>query len=178
MEKTYPTNLLIKLFNLYDPSMNRLDPWMDWNQQRRNKSQIKKAVQLTPLISEVLSVSLNQLDERRKSILLARYKDGKTLRECGEQYGISAERTRQLSETAIDQMRKQASVPFFALIWPETGSLTPNEWLTWVINYCTNDAKKPDLYNDIPTDCQSIIVSKVSMHAKETYENAVNKGDK
>ena len=176
MEKTYPTNLLIKLFCLYDPSMNRLDSWMDWTQQKQNKRQIKQSIKTTPLILDVLSLSLDQLDNRRKDILLARYKEGKTLKECGERYKLSAERIRQLSETAVSQLRKQASGPFFSLIWPDSGALCPDEWLKWVMAHCENEVGQPLPYANIPKKCQNILTEIFNEQAKETYETVVNEG--
>lgn len=175
MEKIYPANLLIKCFALYDPSMNRLDPWMDVMQQKRNKKHIKHAITVNPLILDVLSLSLDQLDERRKDILLLRYRDGRTLQECGEKYHISAERARQLSETAIRHIQEQEQTPFFSLIWPENNPLSSDEWLTWLLTHVKEDTKRFIPYASVPVEGKRVLITKVDKNAKEVYEKAVER---
>lgn len=173
MEKNYPANLLVACFGSYDPSMNRLDPWLDVMQEKRNKKQIQHAVSVDSLICDVLSLSLASLDDRRKDILLLRYRDGKTLRECGEKYDISAERVRQLEKTAMYHIKRNAKEPFLSTIWPETATLSPTDWMTWLLGHAKDNAGRPIPYAALRGECKRLIITKVSTRARDVYNNAV-----
>jgi len=173
MEKNYPANLLIACFSSYDPSMNRLDPWLDVMQEKRNKKHIQHAVSIDPLICDVLSLSLASLDDRRKDILLLRYREGKTLRECGDKYNISAERVRQLSKTALHHIKQHAKEPLIVLLWPETAPLSRADWLRWIIEQSKDTNKNTVPYACIPTECKRLLITKVSQQPRDVYNNAV-----
>lgn len=173
MEKTYPANLLIACFSSYDPSMNRLDPWLDVVQEKRNKKHIQHVVSVDPLVYEVVSLSLASLDDRRKDILLLRYREGKTLRECGDKYEISAERVRQLANTAIHHIKKNAKEPLLALLWPDAAPLSRDAWLTWIIEQSKDTDKNTIPYPSIPTECKRLLITKVSQNPRDVYINAV-----
>lgn len=59
------------------------------------------------LKSDALYAALNQLDERSQAIVRARWLDESklTLQELAEQYGVSAERVRQLEKNAFNKLR-------------------------------------------------------------------------
>jgi len=173
MSNIYPANLLTTCFTTYDPSMNRLDPWLDVMQQKRNAKQIKHAVSVNALICDVLSLSLASLDDRRRDILLLRYRDGKTLRECGEKYNISAERARQLSTTAINHIKRYAKGPFLALIWPDTAMIPSDEWVKWVVKHSKTKDDRAIPYASIPTESKRLLITKVSLQSRKVYDNAV-----
>lgn len=173
MEKNYPANLLITCFSSYDPAMNRLDPWLDVMQEKRNKKHIRHAVSVNSLIYDALSLSLASLDDRRRDILLLRYREGKTLRECGDRYNISAERVRQLANTAIHHIKVQAKEPLLALIWPEDAPLSKNTWLTWVVEQSKDAQNSAIPYARIPTECKRLLLTQVSSESRVLYTNAV-----
>ncbi|NMB76109.1 MAG: sigma-70 family RNA polymerase sigma factor [Myxococcales bacterium] len=56
---------------------------------------------------EALSGALSALNPREREILLRRFRDGLTLQEVGEQFGLTRERTRQLQEQAIRRLRQR-----------------------------------------------------------------------
>lgn len=56
---------------------------------------------------EALSGALSALNPREREILLLRFRDGLTLQEVGEQFGLTRERTRQLQEQAIRRVRQR-----------------------------------------------------------------------
>lgn len=173
MTGIYPANLLTDCFVTYDPSMSRLDHRLDIMQQKQNKKHIQHAVSSTPLICDVLSLSLAKLDSRRKDILLLRYRDGKTLRECGEIYGVTAERIRQLAQTALHTVRVHSSTPMTALIWPDTVEVTPDEWLEWIVDQSQDEGNQPLPYASLPTESKRILITKVSKRPQDVYNNAV-----
>lgn len=72
-------------------------------------SQILEAAQNRALRGEGLQQSLNSLDERSRHIIEARWlreKDTATLHELADEFGISAERVRQIEAKAIQKIRK------------------------------------------------------------------------
>lgn len=169
----YPANLLTQCFINYDPAMHRLDPWLDVMQQKRNRKHINNSVSITPEISTVLSLSLESLDDRRKDILLLRYRDGKTLRECGEKYNISAERVRQLARTAIQHIKKQAGDILISAIWTNTPQPTTTDWLIWIVKQCKDHNGSYKTYASIPIECKQLLLTKVSNDAQYVYNKAV-----
>lgn len=173
MAEIYPANLLTDCFVTYDSSMGRLDHRLDIMQQKQNKKHIQHAVSTTPLICDVLSLSLAMLDSRRKDILLLRYRDGKTLRECGEIYDVSAERIRQLARTALHTVREHSITPMIALIWPDTVEVTPDEWLEWIVEQSQDEDNQPLPYASLPTESKRILITKVSERPQDEYNNAV-----
>lgn len=56
-------------------------------------------------LSEALETALSGLDERTRALLWARYRDGLTLEQAGECYGITRERTRQIVRDALLTLR-------------------------------------------------------------------------
>jgi RNA polymerase primary sigma factor len=54
-----------------------------------------------------LSGALSALNPREREILLLRFRDGLTLQEVGEHFGLTRERTRQLQEQAIRRVRQR-----------------------------------------------------------------------
>lgn len=50
------------------------------------------------------------LNPREKRILKLRFKDGKTLRECGKIYGVTKERIRQLQAKAEERLRMKINI--------------------------------------------------------------------
>jgi len=56
-----------------------------------------------------LHAALNRLDERSKTILTSRWlsENKKTLRELAQQFGVSAERIRQIEKTGLNKLRLQ-----------------------------------------------------------------------
>ena len=56
--------------------------------------------------TETLAYLLAGLPRRRRNILLARFKDGKTLDECGKMFGIQRERVRQIEGQALSALRE------------------------------------------------------------------------
>lgn len=153
--------------------MNRLDPWLDVMQEKRNKKHIQHIVSVDPLIYEVVSLSLASLDDRRKDILLLRYREGKTLRECGDKYEISAERVRQLANTAIQHIIENAKEPLLSLIWPNTATLSRDEWLAWIIEQSKDRNKNTVPYACIPAECKRLLITKVGYQSRVIYNNAV-----
>lgn len=56
-------------------------------------------------VEETMIWVLNQLDERQKEILMARYQGSKTLKECSNQFQLSLERIRQVLAKALRKLR-------------------------------------------------------------------------
>ncbi len=63
------------------------------------------------LMSERLDAALETLDPRERGAVKARFFDGATLEEIGQEYGISRERVRQLVERALRKLRHPARAP-------------------------------------------------------------------
>jgi RNA polymerase sigma-32 factor len=66
--------------------------------------------QTETLRSEGLAQALDKLDERSRRIIRARWlaeSDPKTLHELAEEFGVSAERIRQIEAKALEKMKKQ-----------------------------------------------------------------------
>jgi RNA polymerase sigma-32 factor len=59
-------------------------------------------------VSERVAHAMTQLDERSRAILRARWMDETkaTLHELADQYGVSAERIRQIEASAIKKLQK------------------------------------------------------------------------
>ena len=59
-----------------------------------------------------LHAALNQLDERSKTILTSRWlsENKKTLRELAQQFGVSAERIRQIEKSGMNKLRLQLAL--------------------------------------------------------------------
>lgn len=58
--------------------------------------------------SETLAYILAGMPPRRKDVLLARFKDGKTLSECAGRYNVNRERIRQIECKALAYLREPA----------------------------------------------------------------------
>ena len=63
--------------------------------------------QLEDLMDVDSILSKVNLPPRRKELLEMRYKEGLTLKECGEVFGVTKERVRQIEIGAIRKVRKQ-----------------------------------------------------------------------
>jgi len=61
---------------------------------------------------ERLHAALTRLDERSKTILTSRWlsENKETLRELAEQFGVSAERIRQIEKNALQKLRVQLAL--------------------------------------------------------------------
>jgi RNA polymerase sigma-32 factor len=62
-------------------------------------------------VADRLSTALDGLDERSRSVIRSRWlaEDKKTLQELGDDYGVSAERIRQIEAAAITKLRTAMS---------------------------------------------------------------------
>lgn len=63
------------------------------------------------LTSERIDAALDTLDARERGAVKARFFDGATLEEIGQEYGISRERVRQLVLRALRKLRHPARAP-------------------------------------------------------------------
>ncbi len=76
--------------------------------EKAEPTDILESRRIETLHSEGLTNALNQLDERAKSIISARWlsgDDAKTLHELAADFGISAERVRQIEQQAMKKLR-------------------------------------------------------------------------
>ncbi len=76
--------------------------------EKAEPTDILESRRIETLHSEGLTNALNQLDERAKSIISARWLSGdeaKTLHELAAEFGISAERVRQIEQQAMKKLR-------------------------------------------------------------------------
>ncbi len=62
-------------------------------------------------VTDRLSSALDGLDERSRTVIRSRWlaEDKKTLQELGDDYGVSAERIRQIEAVAITKLRSAMS---------------------------------------------------------------------
>ena len=57
-------------------------------------------------LSDTLWSCVDDLSPQQADVIRGRYKDGRTLKECGESLGVSPERARQIEQNAIRELRK------------------------------------------------------------------------
>lgn len=116
----YPTNLFTRLFGTYDPIMIRLDYQTPSIQRYKNRMSIETITsEKKDELSHALSKSYTKLNEREHQILLYRYRDLYTLKQCAEIYGVSVERIRQLEERACNKIQIVDSKIYFNIFWPQ-----------------------------------------------------------
>ena len=74
--------------------------------QRRARAEVKQ--QLVTEIGERVAHAMTQLDERSRAILRARWMDEPkaTLHDLADEYGVSAERIRQIEANALKKLQK------------------------------------------------------------------------
>jgi RNA polymerase sigma factor (sigma-70 family) len=70
-------------------------------------AQLEDLMEVDSILSRV------DLPPRRKELLEMRYKEGLTLKECGEVFGVTQERVRQIEIGAIRKVRRQVCKDFF-----------------------------------------------------------------
>ena len=121
ISKNYPQNLLHRVLDSYDPTMNRLDYRTKIMQRRANRDVIDATYEKTPEVFDgLINVLFALLPQRSREILELRYQQFKTLNDIGKQFHISGERVRQLETRALNTLRaREIVVFFFDLVWPE-----------------------------------------------------------
>ena len=64
-------------------------------------------------VSDSLTAAIGRLDERSRAVIKARWlaEDKRTLQDLADQYGVSAERIRQIEATAIGRLRAEMAEP-------------------------------------------------------------------
>ncbi len=64
-------------------------------------------------VSDSLSTAISKLDERSRAVIKARWlaEDKRTLQDLADEYGVSAERIRQIEATAIGRIRAEMAEP-------------------------------------------------------------------
>lgn len=114
----YPENLMVKLFESYDPKMNRLDYRTKAIQQHKNRVLIGSVVlKHSKAIQSELDKSYTKLDKRDTLILKSRYQDLLTLKQCSKIYNVSIERVRQLESRACEQIKNADGTRYFNIFW-------------------------------------------------------------
>ena len=114
----YPQNLLIRLFDTYDPFMHRLDYKTTAIQRYKNQLLIG-AVSKENLHTE-LECSYRKLDDRERMILKYRYDKLMTLKQCADKYDVSVERIRQLENRACRKIQELDCDKYFNIFWPQS----------------------------------------------------------
>lgn len=91
-----------------EPSWSRSSPSQYLEDNRYNPSRQLEAQNWTENREQQLSTALEKLDERSQQILQRRWlaSDKATLHELAAEYGVSAERIRQLEKNAMDKLKK------------------------------------------------------------------------
>lgn len=115
----YPQNLLIRLFDTYDPVMHRLDYKTTAIQRHKNQLLIGAVVSKENLHAE-LECSYRKLDDRERMILKYRYDKLMTLKQCADKYDVSVERIRQLENRACRKIQELDCDKYFNIFWPQS----------------------------------------------------------
>lgn len=115
----YPQNLLMRLFDTYDPVMHRLDYKTTAIQRHKNRLLIGAVVSKENLYRE-LEYSYRELDDRERVILKYRYDKLMTLKQCADKYNVSVERIRQLENRACRKIQEADSDRYFNIFWPQS----------------------------------------------------------
>lgn len=115
----YPQNLLMRLFDTYDPVMHRLDYKTTAIQRHKNRLRIGAVVSKENLYTE-LEDSYRKLDDRERTILKYRYDKLMTLKQCADKYNVSVERIRQLENRACCKIQEADSNRYFNIFWPQS----------------------------------------------------------
>ena len=76
---------------------------------------IKDISQIEPLPKDftgsMMYLLYSELDDRAYDVIIARYRDAKTLDEIGQKYGLTRERVRQIEVSALEDLKNSAHMP-------------------------------------------------------------------
>lgn len=115
---------ILGVMKTYDPKMDRFDNRLQYQQKVKNERRIDSAIsKKSDAINSLYNITCNMLPPHHKAIVNMRCVEGKTLRECGEQVGVTPERIRQIEKRSYELLQEYSHI-FIHVIWPELNMLT------------------------------------------------------